>query len=182
ILLVMAIIKMQILMLTAEDEQGNTLPTVKHAEVVAIDNAHSKGLSTSGATIYVTHQPCNNCLDAIAEANITNIRIVGEFLKFDTDKLRYDLIPVSALEALAKVLTVGAKKYKPNNWLECKEPERYIAALMRHIEAYRAGEWLDDGEGGTGLPHLACAMTNLAFLLELGYKPQIWAPMKLQVE
>ena len=36
--------------------------------------------------------------------------------KNDGGKLRYDLIPPRALEALAYVYTIGAAKYSDRNW------------------------------------------------------------------
>lgn len=86
------------------------------------------------------------------------------FQKNDTDKLRYDLIPPGSLKELAQVLTLGAKKYGPDNWRKCKEPSRYIAAIFRHLEAYRGGE-LRDPE--SGLSHMTHIMTNAMFLKEL---------------
>jgi len=97
-----------------------------------------------------------------------HIVIADTGMKFDTDKLRIDLVPPGPIEALAAVLTYGAKKYKPNNWRSV-EPERYVAAFERHWLAYRQGEILDPE---SKLPHLAHCMTNLAFLLELKYKPE----------
>jgi len=86
-----------------------------------------------------------------------------EGTKFDRGKLRYDLLPPECLEALVEVLTFGAQKYEAHNWQKV-EPltERYIAALFRHIEAWRKGEGLDPD---SGLHHLAHAMCNVMFLL-----------------
>lgn len=152
-----------------EDAEGNTLPSVIHAEIDCLESL-SVSVPSKDCTMYVSHQPCIDCETALAEAGI-KYEVVKEFLKFDGDKLRYDLVPPSAIEALAAVLTFGARKYKPNNWKNCQEPERYLAAMLRHIEAYRAGEEFDKD---SGMPHLAHAMTNLAFLIELGYVPQEW--------
>ena len=88
--------------------------------------------------------------------------------KYDSDKLRYDLIPPLATKALAEVLTFGAVKYAPNSWQNVPEGERrYTAALMRHFEAYRSGEEIDPE---TGLSHLKHAICNLAFLLHFQEK------------
>ena len=87
-----------------------------------------------------------------------------DFMKFDGDKLRYDLITPEFLAGIAEVLTVGAKKYEPNNWRKNTEAWRYEAAAMRHFEAYRSGEYFDKE---TGLPHLFMAATNLMFLSTL---------------
>jgi len=146
-----------------EDIDGNTLPGVIHAEIAAIDYWRRTLLPNKLTTIYCTHQPCDNCLKAIHKEGITNIVIVENFLKFDTHKLRYDLVPPSSIRALAEVLTYGAKKYKPNNW-KLGDKDRYIAAMFRHIEDWRAGE-RNDPE--SGMHHLAHALTNCAFLLFL---------------
>jgi hypothetical protein len=84
--------------------------------------------------------------------------------KYDGDKPRYDLLPVYAIEKVVKVLTFGAEKYDPNNWRYVENwKERYTAALMRHLEAYRKGIYTDDE---TGLPHLAHLLCCGIFLLE----------------
>lgn len=83
-------------------------------------------------------------------------------IKYDEEKLRYDLIPNEVLEQLAIILTHGAKKYKPNNWKFVEPKDRYYAAMMRHIEAYRKGYRKDSDSGEH---HLSHALTCLMFLL-----------------
>jgi len=90
------------------------------------------------------------------------------FVKHDKGKLRYDLIPPKIWEALAEVFTYGAVKYGENNWRECDNPQRFIAALYRHLIAWQKGEIYD---AESGIHHLAHAMVNVAFLLELEGKP-----------
>jgi len=123
--------------------------------------------------VYVSHPPCPDCAAKLLErlGEDTTIEVVKEFMKFDGDKTRYDLVPPSAIKAMAEVLTIGARKYKPNNWKLCEDPERYLAAMYRHIEAWRSGEVND---AVTGLPHLAHAMTNMVFMLDLDYNPKEW--------
>ena len=79
-----------------------------------------------------------------------------EGFKFDGGKLRYDLIPPHALEMLAGVYTHGAAKYSDVNYLKGggMSYRRILAALMRHVEAFRGGE-TDDPD--SGLPHMAHA-------------------------
>jgi hypothetical protein len=84
--------------------------------------------------------------------------------KYDDDKLRYDLLPVKALRDVTQVLTFGAKKYGDNNWKITKPESRYIAAAMRHLEAYRDGEVLDPE---SGIHHLAHAACSLMFILQI---------------
>lgn len=86
-------------------------------------------------------------------------------IKHDLDKPAFNLIPPRAELAMASVLTFGAAKYAPDNWKLVDNAEtRYLAAAMRHINAYRAVEVYDRE---SGLQHLAHAMTCLAFLIEL---------------
>lgn len=93
--------------------------------------------------------------------------------KDDGAKLRYDLLDSSATAWLVAGMTYGAAKYAPNNWRKVEGWEwRYIGALLRHIEAYRAGEQMDPDSGGV-LPHLALAMCSLHMLVgRLGYGDQ----------
>ena len=82
-------------------------------------------------------------------------------VKYDQNKLRYDLVCPLAQEEFVRVLTFGANKYAPDNWKKV-DTFRYIAALGRHINAWRKGE-KNDKE--TNIHHLAHAMCNIMFLL-----------------
>lgn len=94
-----------------------------------------------------------------------------EGMKWDNEKLMYDLVPPAALEGLVRILTYGAQKYAPYNWMKVRPIERYYAALMRHLEAVRKGEWLDPESGH---PHMDHVMCNVVFLREL------WAEEKMK--
>jgi hypothetical protein len=86
-------------------------------------------------------------------------------MKYDEDKPSYTLIPANSEEAVAKVLTFGAKKYDRDNWKKVNNAEwRYVDAALRHISSHRRGETIDPE---SGLPHLAHAICSLYFLLEL---------------
>ncbi len=143
------------------DKNGNTSTDVVHAEIAACNTLPSKH---DAYKIIVTHQPCNNCLEAIKKAGITEVEIVTSFMKFSKDKIKYGLVPVIALKGLAQVFTYGAKKYKPRNYLECDDKQEFIDALFRHFEDYRNGEIMDPE---SGLPHLAHLMCNAAILLDI---------------
>ena len=139
---------------------------VVHAEAMAITDAfavHTIPLDEP-LTLYVTQPPCNNCLRLINDAPaLITVHVCEQFMKFDDDKLRFDLIPVEWEFYDAEVLTHGAKKYKPNNWQK-GDVERYYGAVRRHLAAYRKGEMIDVD---SGMPHLALARVNLGFLLTL---------------
>lgn len=87
---------------------------------------------------------------------------LNEGLKYDSGKLRWDLLPVEEIEGIVDVLTFGANKYADNSWQNVDNGiERYYAALMRHIIAWRKGEKKDDE---SGIDHLYHALTNLVFI------------------
>lgn len=84
--------------------------------------------------------------------------------KFDECKPEYGLIPPFALEELADVLTIGAKKYARDNWKYVPDAKRrYFDALQRHIWAWKRGERFDSE---TGKHHLGHAAACLFFLYE----------------
>ena len=148
----------------ASFEEDEEKPDI-HAEEMACEEFEDN--NTGPYIAYVSQPPCPNCATILLDTGVSSIEVVEEFMKFDGDKLRPDLIPPSATRALAEVLTFGARKYKPNNWKNCKDLERYEAAMLRHILAYQEGESHDSE---SGMPHLWHAMTNIAFLIELDEK------------
>ena len=82
--------------------------------------------------------------------------------KDDQEKNRLDLIEPEFIEGVGKVLTFGADKYEPNNWQKVEDAEnRYYAAAMRHLMAWRKGEKTDPESGISHLYHVAC---NIMFL------------------
>lgn len=97
----------------------------------------------------------------MTESNKASEELASGGRKYDDGKLRYDLVPMEALEGLAKVLTYGASKYGDNNW-QLVESDRYIAAFYRHFHAWRKGETNDDE---SGYHHLEHCLANVAFLL-----------------
>jgi len=87
---------------------------------------------------------------------------MSEGVKFDNGKMRMDLIPAEMIEALATILTHGAKKYDDNNWMKGLSFRRVWGALIRHLMSYRRGEYIDPE---SGYPHLWHAFCNLGFLI-----------------
>ncbi len=109
-----------------------------------------------------------NSLSRVVTDGITTNNTTG--LKFDDNKIRYELIPPRPIEGLAKILTFGAQKYEDDNWRKVTPVSRYYGALIRHLEAVRMGEWLDPE---SGLPHLDHVLCNAVFLRELEWKKDI---------
>jgi hypothetical protein len=95
-------------------------------------------------------------------------------VKYDGQKLRMDLIPPEAIEALARIYTYGcngkpaaaefpgkAKPYAERNWEKGMDWGRVFAALNRHLWAWWRGEEVDPE---SGFPHIEHALWNAAAL------------------
>ena len=78
-------------------------------------------------------------------------------LRYNTGKLRYDLLPPDALEALVKVFTIGAVKYAPRNWENGFNWTECYASLQRHAAEWAKGVDIDEE---TGQLHMAHVMWN----------------------
>lgn len=104
--------------------------------------------------------------DANAMININdylNSAVKGK--KYDDGKPRYSLLPALALEETVKVLTYGSHKYEDFNWMKVPNAnDRFFSAANRHLWSWQKGE-KNDPESKTN--HLANAITNLMFMLEL---------------
>lgn len=74
---------------------------------------------------------------------MTKKTITGGGKKNDAAKLRHDLIPPDALNLLAHVYTLGAKKYGDRNWEDGIAFGRVIGAIKRHTSDFEAGQNLD---------------------------------------
>lgn len=85
-----------------------------------------------------------------------------EARKDDAAKPRMDLIPTEALFAMADVLTHGADKYGERNWERGMGRGRIVAALLRHLSSWMAGE---NNDRDSGMPHSWHVLTNAAFLV-----------------
>lgn len=89
--------------------------------------------------------------------------------KADAGKARWELLPLLPIIGIVKIITYGANgKYKDlpaDNWRRLENGrDRYFAAAMRHLTAWRLGEKLDPE---SGLPHLHHALCCLVFCCEL---------------
>ena len=82
------------------------------------------------------------------------------------NKLRYDLCPAIAQREYAKVWTQGLEKYPAGNWEKGFPFSVVIASAMRHLEAMRLGEMIDEE---SGLLHSAHLMANAAMLTEFHF-------------
>lgn len=104
----------------------------------------------------------------------------GSVRSDDTDKPRYELIPVEALERLAMLYTRGAKVYGPDNWSRGQPFRRVFGSMLRHAFAWAKGERDED--------HLAAVAWNAFALmyfeeaLKQGTLPESLNDMQIPLE
>lgn len=83
-------------------------------------------------------------------------------------KIMWELVPIECIEEIAELYTKGASKYAPNNWQKLENGvDRYYAALLRHLVAWRKGEDIDPD---TKSRHLAAVAWNAIALMYLTKK------------
>lgn len=85
-----------------EDEQGNTRPTVRHAEDAALQKLYLSTETSEGATMFVSHAPCLSC----------SIKIVAA--KIDKVYYRYDYRSAEGLDFL-RARGVEVEKFEEEN-------------------------------------------------------------------
>jgi hypothetical protein len=107
---------------------------------------------------------------AQATASSDNPTVVGESVasvrgsksegtKHDAGKPIFGAIPPFAELEVAKVMEFGCQKYSRGNWAVVDNlQERYMDAALRHLNAVRRGERLDDESGLSHLAHAACCV------------------------
>lgn len=89
-------------------------------------------------------------------------------VKFDANKIRFDLLPVEVEEAIATILTHGATKYGDRNWELGMDWSRPYGAMRRHMANWWSRRDYGNGPGkdrDTGLSDLWHAACNIAFLI-----------------
>lgn len=81
-------------------------------------------------------------------------------------KLPLEVVPPSAMAALAEAFQNGAEKYGSYNWrTKTVSSSVYYAAALRHLQAWWDGENVADD---SGIHHLHHAMACLAILVDAG--------------
>ena len=85
--------------------------------------------------------------------------MLKEGVKFDKQKTRWDLLPLTMLKQVVDVLTFGSNKYSDNNWKMIPDAKaRYFSAMMRHLEKWQSGEKCDEESGYSHLAHACCCL------------------------
>ena len=87
--------------------------------------------------------------------------------KKDEGKTQWELLPFEPIEAVARILTKGAKKYAPRNWEKGIHYGRVFGAVLRHLNAWwtaklRGSDGINHDDGNES--HIDHAITELMFL------------------
>lgn len=82
-------------------------------------------------------------------------------VKYDQGKARWDLLPMDAINDVARVLMYGATKYKDRNWEKGMDWGRLHGAALRHLAAWSQGTEADEETGLSHLAHAACCVLML---------------------
>ena len=91
--------------------------------------------------------------------------------KHDQEKNRLELIPASGIEAAGRAFTYGANKYKEHgdhNWAKGFKWDRIIGSTLRHINAFRSGQDIDEESGLSHIDHAVASIMMLAAHIEEG--------------
>jgi len=110
-------------------------------------------------TLYLAGRDCW-CVKGFNQT-ADNFDLKAGGVKKDDGKNRYDLIAPEYLEALATILTLGAKKYEDRNWEKGMRYGRVFSALQRHLWAWHRGENADAETGKSHLWHATCCLMFL---------------------
>ena len=96
-----------------------------------------------------------------------NLQIDGGGLRYNQDKLRWDLLPILPLNEVIGVFNYGATKYAPWNWYRGMKYNVSYQSGQRHRAAWWAGERNDPESGKHHLAHsIVNDLFNLTFELE----------------
>ena len=62
-----------------EDDEGKTLPTVRHAEIAALDKMINKTETTKGSIAFISLSPCYSCAIKLVGAGIKHVYFQEEY-------------------------------------------------------------------------------------------------------
>ena len=88
-------------------QDGHCIRTL-HAEQNAIVQGALNGITLRGGSLYVTHQPCNNCAKMIVNAGIARVIFDGEY----PDPFAMELFELAGIELLRLGATPGSAAEK----------------------------------------------------------------------
>ena len=87
-------------------------------------------------------------------------------LRYNNNKLRWGLVPQSALEPMVRVLEFGAQKYDDHNWKKGLSITETCESLKRHLDAFMEGEDNDPESGLSHIGHIQCNALFLSYMMK----------------
>lgn len=146
-------------------ESDKRVPIVTNAEELEqVEHEMSIIRSSSHTTMDLMHY--YQCLKEAAlnyKSKKETTELDGGGLRFNSGKVKHNLVPGFAMNEVAKVFTFGAEKYGDNNWQRGMDWSTVIGSMSRHFNAIMRSE---DFDPETGLLHAAHLATNAMFLTE----------------
>lgn len=86
--------------------------------------------------------------------------------KHDNGKADLSIVPIEAVEAMARAFTFGSRKYSRGNYKLGIESTRTLAAALRHIMAFCGKEENDPESGLSHLDHALAAIAMTVYNLK----------------
>jgi len=125
----------------------------------------------------------------VSDINLQEIiKMDGQILKTgekkDEGKARFELLPYEAIEAVARILTAGAKKYADRNWEKGIAYGRVFGAIQRHLTAFwnarlSGSDGINHADGNEShLDHAICELMFLSAYEKRGMKDFDDRPVK----
>lgn len=128
-----------------------------------VDGYISEYARSTRLPILVTEDGIEHGPSIVPPVSLTSMDDGNPKDKLGDAKPQMGLIPVGAMEDIARVMELGAKKYGAYNWRsKAVRMMVYAHAALRHLFAWIGGEDLDPESGRSHLAHLAaCALIIL---------------------
>ncbi len=87
-------------------------------------------------------------------------------LRYNAGKLKWSLVPQSALAPMVDVLEYGAVKYAAHNWMKGLSINEICESLKRHLDAFMEGEDCDPESGKSHIGHIQCNALFLSWMMK----------------
>jgi hypothetical protein len=99
-------------------------------------------------------------------AAVMDKKVDSQAMRFDDNKLRFDLIPPEVIIELARVYTMGSYKYNDDNWRQGMPWSKVIRPVFSHMYKWMSGIAIDSDTGCHNLIMVAWNALTL-FMYEL---------------
>lgn len=87
-------------------------------------------------------------------------KVMDKGMRFNKGKVRWSLVPQSALKPMVEVLEFGASKYAPFNWQKGLSMNEILESMKRHLDELMEGR---DHDVESTLHHIGHIQCNAMF-------------------